>query len=161
MIIYLDNQRESPHSSAYADWSAPPWAKDRSAGRSVVPALSPGSGIGPKRVPEMLWKPDGDFTTPPTSFHTEHRWTPDSSDTESAGPGEERITHLCPQWLVWSCCLQPQGQPTRASQDAVAKAASPAQQGSGAEEIELFLKLLMLLRVSQTHCLGKVLLKNT
>ena len=56
---------------------------------------------------------------------------------------------------------QPQGQPTRASQDAAAKAASPAQQGSGAEETELFLKLLMLLRVSQTHCLGKVLLKNT
>ena len=70
-------------------------------------------------------------------------------------------THLDLQWSVWSCHLQPQGQPMQASQDPAAKAASPAQQGSGAEEIKIFLKLLMLLRVSETHCLGKVLLKTT
>ena len=48
MIIYLDNRRESPHSSAYADWSAPPWDKDRSVSGSVMTTLSPGGGIGPK-----------------------------------------------------------------------------------------------------------------
>lgn len=167
MTIYLDNRRESPHSSAYADWSAPPWHTDRSVSRTVMTALSLGGGIGPKRVSEMLWKLDRDLTAPPTSFHAEPRSTPDSSDTEFAGPekGVQGVwagggTHLGPQWSVWSCRLQPQGQPMQASQDAAVKQHRQPNREVEGRKLKYFLKLLMLLRVSQTHCLGKVLLKT-
>lgn len=130
----------------------------------VYVTLSLGGGIGPKRVSEMLWKLDRDLTAPPTSSHAEPRSTPDSSDTGSQVPGRVQgawageVTGS--RWPgIKAAVCSPKAQPVQASQDA-AVSTSPAQQGSGGEEIEIFLKLLMLFRVSQTHCLGKVLLKT-